>query len=335
MKRQRVWLLLLLAALTLTGCSGSGSSQSAEPDDFVVISDDEDVVEETDGDLETEDDEEEAQEETAEVSYPYDYSASDFFAIEGAMNYAPLATLDGVLEDGNAFTLDGEDGYQVMQGGCTDGTYAYLLLENKYLTNDAGETVSYCKLYKVDMETWEVADVSEPLAVDHGNGITYNVKTGQLLVAHCNTNTQRVSFVDPDTLTVTGYKDVGRNIYTIAYNETYDEYVAGIKGTNNYIILDADLNQIDEITGIDPTACGDVAYQNIAVDDDYIYIGYTGDYEMILCYDWNGYYCGVFRVDSYSEQEAMFCVNDVWYMSFYSGNGGRVYQLNMDKNLMF
>lgn len=311
-KWKKMWALLLALIMLLCGCGSSTAEEEEETTDDTK--DNETVQEET-------------------VEYPYDYASSDFFSIANCWNYAPVATISGVLEDGNGYKLDAVDGFMTMQGGCTDGTYAYLLLEKKNTSiSSSGEGISQCMLFKLDMTTWEVVGQSKPLAVDHGNGLAYNPNTNQLIVAHCKNLTSTVSFIDPNTLAVTGSKDVGRNIYAITYSPTYNLYVAGIKGTDNYMILDENFNQIDK--DYEGVANG-LSYQSLYCDDDYIYITYTGDYQAIMCYDWDGYFCGVLRVDSFVENEAMFQAGDDYYMTFYTGNGGTVYHLEFDKDLLY
>lgn len=310
-KWKNVWAVFLIIALLLCGCGGTSDKTEKEEEPQNV----------------------EEEEPQNEVEYPYDYASADFFSIANCWNYAPVAGITGVLEDGSGYKLEAVDGFMTMQGGCTDGTYAYLLLEKKNVSyNASGEGVSQCMLFKVDMSTWQVVGQSGPLAVDHGNGLTYNPNTNQLIVAHCKNLTSTISFINPNTLTVTGSKNVGRNIYSITYNAAHNLYIAGIKGTFNYIVLDANFNQIgDDITGID----NGLSYQNIFCDDDYIYFTFTGGTEAIMVYDWDGYFCGCYKVDYNVENEAMFLAGDTYYMTFYTGNGGTVYQLDFDKDLMY
>ena len=54
-----------------------------------------------------------------------------------------------------------------------------------------------------------------------------------------------------------------------------------------------------------------------------------------MCYDWDGNFCGVYRIDAYQEDEALFHVGDQFYITFYTGSGGRVYKLDFDKDLLF
>lgn len=312
MKRLKsVWVLFFVLALLLCGCGKSADVEKKKEDEQKS----------------------ETKNKQEEKEYPYDYASADFFSIPNCWDYAPVAKIAGVLDDKNGYKLEAVDGFVTMQGGCTDGTYAYLLLEKKNTSYSAsGEGISLCMLFKVNMSTWEVEGKSEPLAVDHGNGLTYNPNTNQLIVAHCKNLTSTISFIDPNTLKVTGSKDVGRKIYSIAYNASHNSYIAGIKGTVNFIVLDADFNQVgEEHSGIE----NGLNYQNIYCDDDYIYFTFTGDKQAIMCYDWEGYFCGCYCVDYLVENEAMFQVGDDYYMTFYTGNGGTVYRLEFDKDLLY
>lgn len=313
-KYRRLLAFIMVLSLVFCGCTPSDTDKNS------------DTKTENDGQNTDEKNNEQ------EVEYPYDYASAEFFKIQNCWKYAPVAKVSGVRTDGSDFKLDAVDGYMTMQGGCTDGTYAYLLLEKKNVMDQStGNKVSYCMLFKVDMASWTVVGQSEPLAVDHGNGITYNPNTNQLLVAHCQNRTQEFSYIDPNTLKVTGSKSLERNFYSITYNATYDKYVIGIKGTNNFVIYDGAFNKLGEYEGVDPG----LGYQNIACDDDYIYITYTGENNAIMCYDWDGYFCGVYWVDSYIENEAMFHVGEEYYMTFYTGGGGTVCRLTFDKDLLF
>lgn len=268
-----------------------------------------------------------------EVEYPYDFTDPDFFKIDGWELCLPWAAINGVTAEGKYFQLKTVDGYAVMQGACSDGTYMYALLENKGIFVD-GEKRSYCMLFKIDLATWEIVAQSEGLPVDHGNGLTYNSNTNQLVVAHCQRLTKGVSFIDPETLTVIDTIEIDRAITSITYNDIRDQYVIMVKGTRDFAILDADFNEVAYYTGVETG----LSNQNISCDDDYIYLLHTGTnsnfsgVEVFLCFDWEGNYCGAYRLKNYSEVEALIHVNGTVYASFYT-SGGRFYRLNFDESL--
>jgi hypothetical protein len=79
--------------------------------------------------------------------------------------------------------------------------------------------------------------------------------------------------------------------------------------------------------------------QDVDCDDNYIFVGNSGvttmpGMEVVKVYDWNGEYVGIFRVDSVSEQEAIFNYDGKYYITFYTGNGGRVYEIEYDFSLL-
>ena len=285
-----------------------------------------------------------------EDPFPYDFTSEDFFYIKDCLNYIPTAPVSGVKQDGSFFALDtyrheatNEDFY-VMQGGCTDGKYVYLLMEGSSVLIDGENYSKGHVISKVDMSTWEVTAVSEPMSLGHGNGMCYNPNLNQLVISMCNdvTNTadrdesKCVAFMDVDTLEITEIKELALSINAIDYNPKRDLYVVGIKGNSAaFAVLTPDFVELGWYPG---NNCG-LGSQDVDCDDNYIYVGNSGvgsmpGMEVVKVYDWNGEYLGIFRVDSVSEQEALFNHNGEYYITFYTGNGGRVYKIHYDFSLL-
>lgn len=309
---KKILVLLLVLAMLCVGCGSSDKEEMLENEETIGTEENNNT----------------------EVEFPYDYASAEFFEIANCWNYAPQAVTSSLLKDGADFKLNAVDGYMTMQGGCTDGTYMYLLLENKRMTDpDTGASVSYCMLFKVEMASWTVVAQSEPLRVDHGNSITYNPNTNQLMIAHCKNRTQEFSYVDPNTLTITGEKNLGRNFHSMGYSAGQDKYVIGIKGTHNFVVYDNAFNKLGEYEGVAPAS--GVGYQALTCDDDYIYILYCGTTNAIMCYHWDGAYAGCYKVDFSPECEALMFAGDDCYMSFYTGSGGTVRKIEFDKELLF
>lgn len=285
-----------------------------------------------------------------EEAFPYDFTSEDFFYIKDCLNYIPTAPLSGVKSDGSFFALDtyrheatNED-FFVMQGGCTDGKYVYLLMEGSSVLIDGENYSKGHVISKVDMSTWEVAAVSEPMSLGHGNGMCYNPNLNQLVISMCNdvANTadldesRCVAFVDVDTLEMTDVRQLDLSINAIDYNPKRDLYVVGIKGNSAaFAVLNSDFVELGWYPG---NNCN-LGSQDVDCDDNYIYVGNSGvstmpGMEVVKVYDWNGEYVGIFRVDSVSEQEALFNYNGEYYITFYTGNGGRVYKIHYDFSLL-
>ena len=251
--------------------------------------------------------------EATEEAYPYDFTSEDFFYVKDCLNYIPTAPLTGVKADGTFFALDTyrheetQEDFYVMQGGCTDGKYAYLLLEGSTVLIDG---VNYAKghvISKVDMSTWEVVARSEPMPLGHGNGMCYNPNLNQIIVSMCNDITDTpldeakcVAFVDADTLEITEIRELDLSINAIDYNAKRDLYVVGIKGNSAaFAVLDSDFTELGWYPG---NNCG-LGSQDVDCDDNYIFVGNSGvtampGMEVVKIYDWNGEYVGIFRAHS-------------------------------------
>ena len=266
-----------------------------------------------------------------EPKYPYDYTKTDFFQVENCLNYAPMAKLVGVQSGAPFDFKKTEDGYTVAQGAATDGTYGYFALCNPN-ANIGGEYIEAARIVKVDLATWEIVKTGEPIRTCHSNGMTYNSKTNKLLVVHNKPEFQNISIVDPETLQVEEVVTMDRAIQSIGYSAERDQYVVRMSGNWNFVVLDADFNEVAYIeTGV-TTPLGS---QCMTCDDDYIYMLDSGvtkmpGYECFTVYDWSGKYLGVYRLPSMQESEALLIVGDTYYVTFFNGSGGRLYELQFD-----
>lgn len=306
-------LALTLASVMLCGC------QQLVPAD-----------EEAEGDVQEEileEEEEEEEEIEEEETLLYQPSQEEFLNMKDYLDYLPRASLSGVKEDGSCFQLANVGDHTVMQGGCSDGKYMYLILEYNEAKTDV--------ITKVDMTTWEIVKQSEPLLLHHGNGMGYNSKTNKILVSHNSGAVKDVSIVNPNTLKIEETFSLKYGIYGIAYNEKRDCYVVGISGESAFAVLDSNFVELGYYEG---HQLG-LANQSVSCDDNYIYVGNSGvgtnpGMEVVKIYNWMGEYQGIFRVDSVSEQEAFIPINGKNYITFFTGNGGRVYEINIDYSLL-
>ncbi len=258
---------------------------------------------------------------------PYKSNQKEFLSMKDFIDYIPRIPLSGVTADGEYFHLSNVGDHTVMQGGCSDGTYMYLILENNAKKTDI--------IFKVDMSTWQIVKQSEVLPLHHGNGIGYNSKTHELYVAHNTGAPKDVSIIDPETLTIKKTFSLDYGIYGICYNEKRDCYVVGVSGSAAFVVLDSNFVELGYFEG---DSIG-LANQSISCDDDYIYFGNSGvgtnpGVEVIKIYDWMGNYSGICRLDSVSEQEAFIPVNGKYYVTFFAGNGGRVYETKLDSSIL-
>lgn len=129
---------------------------------------------------------------------------------------APHATAENVSLDpdrkyhfqatGLAVHIPTVDRFRCLQGGGTDGTYAYYAMTN---------AVDTAIIHKYDLKTWSHTAASEPLKLGHANDITYDAEHHRLIVAHIDM--QRVCYVDPDTLTDIGFDRTLSSIHRLSY----------------------------------------------------------------------------------------------------------------------
>ena len=158
------------------------------------------------------------------------------------------------------------------------------------------------------------------MAVDHGNGMAYNPKTKQLIVSHCTDHPNRLSFIDKDTLTITGSVEMPMRVISVTYNESRDQYVVVHNHDRQFSILDSQFNILSTYDMVEDM----FSNQDIDCDDQYIYLlqwqsnnGSKVNY--IGVYDWDGNYVNRIKVRSLSEIESMFHIGDRVILAFYAG----------------
>lgn len=197
------------------------------------------------------------------------------------------------------------DGYSVVQGGCTDGKYAYYLMVSSYTQKG--------RILKVNLKTKKVVKRSKVLKTWHGNGMAYDSKRKKLVVIAREHRKQEITLIDARTLKVTKQKDVKYSHYAnakkgsitkghqrmglgaIAYVKRYDCYIALEREYHNLLIFDP---ETFEAIGMAYTKINDDypgTYQAMDADDKYVYLllsyynedGEIQPYNRILALDWN------------------------------------------------
>lgn len=199
--------------------------------------------------------------------------------------------------------------YYVQQGCCTDGTYAYCIVENQVL--------DCCAIWKMNLSDGTLVKARYGIKIDHGNDITYNPVLNQLIAVHNKPNYTFISFIDPDTLEVLGTRELPYRIFSINYEPSREQYVIGISGTYHFAVLDSEFHTLAYYEGVDTG----YTKQNADTDENYIYFsqwkgGTKGN--VIMVYDWEGNYINQIRVKSYVEIESLFHAGDAWYITFYN-----------------
>lgn len=206
-------------------------------------------------------------------------------------------------------TIGQDENYKIMnmQGGGTDGKYAY------YVMNEYGSTAEVkSKIVKVDLDTWQIVKENGPLYMCHANDVAYDSDNDRLIICHCNVDSHIDSIVDPESLEVTETQRVDTRHYAIAYCAERGQYVVGKSETYDGAVLDKDFKHILSFAGED----GHIK-QGMECDGEFIYFFQTGvRYNWIWVYDWNGSFLKKFKVPMVGESENLFIRGDKFIAAF-------------------
>ncbi len=229
----------------------------------------------------------------------------------------------------------GDKEFRTAQGAATDGEYIYFIIR---MSDD-----SNCIIVKTDIEGNEI-QVSEPLDLGHGNDMTYNSKTGYLVVCHStskkntangNGNGRRISFVDKNTLEVVhtvknlvpysicgiDYDAVNDCYYTCAGNFRTFVFSDDYKCTT-LLIVGRESESVEGITGY--------TYQGMGFDGKYVYFPLSGEEDnVIVVYTTNGQYVTTFHVPTTMESESIIFYGGEMYI-YYNSKGATLGKMPFD-----
>ncbi len=133
-------------------------------------------------------------------------------------------------------TLPEPETYSTMQGGGSDGKYAYYA----FISGSTGI------IRKYDMATWALVATSEPMPSGHSNDITYDEKNHRLVVSYCSAADGYLSVVtvNPDTLEYIEHIKTPTVNCGLAYLPETDEYIFAF---HDYYITDAQFRTVRKI----------------------------------------------------------------------------------------
>ena len=216
------------------------------------------------------------------------------------------------------------EGYKkcYMQGGGTDGKYAF------YIINEGGNTgLEKSRMYKIDLETWEIVAQKQDFLWSHANDVTYDSKRGKIIVCHCNKN---ISILDPETLEELEVRELTTGgQYSMAYNEKRDAYAIGKSMCYDIGITNSNFELIKTYPGEDG-----YTKQGMECDDEFIYFFHTGKRNnWIWVYDWEGNYLKKFPVPMVGESENLFIRGDKLIAAFnnFKDETGDIYEMTIKK----
>ena len=226
-----------------------------------------------------------------------------------------------------------ETGFGAVQGAGTDGTYSYSTITQK--GND-----NYVKIVKTRLSDMKVVKTSGLLNLNHANDVTYDSANGRLVVTHNKINRKRVSFVNPSTLTVTGYKDIQipntlkgatkeqlsaiKGFASVTYmreGKYAGHYIAIISSYHNFLVLDQNFKPVEYISVAAKYNSEQVYYQGVDAIGDKLYVGvYPRNYSqknMISVYDMDGEYKGTIYLIKGFEMENVYHAGGTQYVTLY------------------
>ena len=246
-------------------------------------------------------------------------------SVECTVPFLPGA--DGVL--GTSDDITGT------QGGCRVGNYHYQCIIKNDAASNQMNNITY--VVKYDLTTKQTVACSELLDLNHANDIAYNEKTGELVIAHNTPRPRMLTFLDPDTLTITRREELPGEIYAITYSAARDTYMVGVSGGQRLRPVSADFTHLTSVPYDATPGTSLCTTQGICSDETFIYCAlYDGKNKnspnmqnCITVYDWYGNYVGTIRMwlDK-QEPENISIVNGEFYVLAHTpGTGGVIYRV--------
>ncbi len=152
-------------------------------------------------------------------------------------------------------------GFKTLQGGGTDGKYAYYCVINK---TSSPETAI---IQKVDMTTWKVVATSQTISSAHSNDIAYDSKNNRLVICTCTAadGYRGYVFVDPDTLEFIEYTVAPTAGRAIDYIPETNQYLVALE--YGYLLTNDKLETIES----KPDGFPKLTTQGFCTDGDLIF----------------------------------------------------------------
>ncbi len=214
---------------------------------------------------------------------------------------------------------------RIVQGGCTDGTYYYVVL-NDGKSSNADSVSAVCKY---EIATGKCVATYENIQVAHGNDITYNSKTNELIFVHNAPERKVISIFDADTFTFKEKKTLDIEIFSIAYDPYEECYWVGLSHCYDFAKLDLSFKQIGEkYKGYDTG----YTKQGMDVDSRYIYFCQY-NINSIIVYDKAGNFVREIALPEFSYEAENIChIGNTFYIGYYrSSSGGVLYKTELSK----
>ena len=189
----------------------------------------------------------------------------------------------------------------------------------------------------MNFSTKQVVRISKDLPLYHGNDMTFNPRTGRIIVCHAKPDRKRLSVIDARALTIIATKTInlpsnlpgiktkrlrshgGYNGFnTIAYNEARDQYVIQLYGTRDFVYLDRNFRPV-RYQRLYKWARQ--VYQTMDTYGDYIVVANSYEdgkpYNVLSIYDWDGRHLSQIKLNRGMELESVLHDSKGFYLTYY------------------
>ena len=214
------------------------------------------------------------------------------------------------------------DGFLDSQGAASDGSYVYFIMKKA----DGDREVD--RIFKIDMQTWEIVAESEVLPLDHANDMTYDAQTHTHTLVVTNMYEHIVTLIDPDTLTVKETQTLPYGTYGVGYvGGDMPFFFLGYDGENGLVMTD---RSFDAMRTTPLASAEGFTGQGMDADSRYAYVPLspgTEAYNKIQIYSLSdGEHLGDVMLDTTMESETIFHVGEDFYIQF-NHNGSKIARL--------
>ena len=211
--------------------------------------------------------------------------------------------------------------YRYVQGGCSDGQYIYVAL------NDGKKADSKSVIIKCNPSNMRVVATYKNLKFGHGNDLCFNTSTNELIVVNSSPDGRLLNIYDASNMSLKEVVTLSKSVHGLTYDADQDCYYGAVSGATQFVKLDADFN-IVETYAMQP--CDDTK-QNLDLIGDYLcFLRY--DDNLIEVYTKDGEFVKNVDVplDAY-EPEFVCHIGDTVYIgcNLLTYTGGCVYKMDI------
>lgn len=211
--------------------------------------------------------------------------------------------------------------YRYVQGGCTDGQYIYVAL------NDGKKSDSKSVIIKCNPSNMRVVKTYKNLKFGHGNDLCFNTNTNELIAVNSSPNGKLLNIYDASDMSLKEIVTLSKSVHGLAYDAEQDCYYGAVSGKHEFVKMDANFNIIESHA---MQACDDTK-QNLDLIGDYLcFLRY--DDNLIEVYTKDGEYVNSANISLNAYEPEFIChIGETVYIgcNLLTYTGGCVYKMNI------